>query len=256
MRAPPHPDWLIPAWNAPGVGALMSTRAGGTSGGAFTSLNLRDGLGDDPAAVAANRERFANALGGVPVLLKQVHGTRVVRLTAADTAPGRPVPEADASITTEAGVACVVQVADCLPVLLAAPGGVAAAHAGWRGLAGGVVEQTVAALGEATGTAPRDMHAWLGACIGPRRFEVGPEVLRAFGADPAATAASPHFVAHAPGKWMADLVGLARMRLGALGITRVEGGRWCTVEDGSRFFSFRRDRVTGRMAAAVWLEPR
>lgn len=256
MRAPPHPDWLIPAWDAPGVGALMSTRAGGTSVGPFASLNLRDGLGDDPAAVAANQARFARSLGGVPVLLRQVHGTRVVRLTAADTAPGRPVPEADASITTEPGIACVVQVADCLPVLLAGPGGVGAAHAGWRGLAGGVIEHTVAALGEATGAAPREMLAWLGACIGPRRFEVGPDVLRALGVDPDAAVAPPHFSAHAPGKWMADLVGLARMRLAALGITRVDGGRWCTVEDGSRFFSFRRDRVTGRMAAAVWLEPR
>lgn len=256
MREAPHPDWLIPAWDAPGVGALMSTRAGGVGEGPFASFNLRDGLGDDPSAVAANRARFARSLGGVPVMLNQVHGARVVRLVAADAAPDAAVHEADASVTTEPGIACVVQVADCLPVLLASPGGVAAAHAGWRGLAGGVIEQTAAALCTATGAVPRQLHAWLGACIGPRRFEVGPDVLVAFGADPSAGVPQRHFTPHAPGKWMADLAGLARQRLERLGIVSIDGGRWCTVEDASRFFSFRRDRVTGRMAAAIWLEPR
>jgi YfiH family protein len=256
MRVAPHPDWLVPDWGAEGVGALMSTRHGGAGTGAFATLNLRDGLGDDPAAVAANRERFASSLGGVPVLLNQVHGARVVRLGFEDAQPGAPVHDADASLTTVPGIACVVQVADCLPVLLAAPQGrgVAAAHAGWRGLAGGVVDRTVEALCEATGSTPAQLRAWLGACIGPGRFEVGGDVLRAFGADPQALGDTPRFRAHADGKWMADLVGLARDRLQALGVQSVSGGRWCTVEDASRFFSFRRDRITGRMAAAVWID--
>ncbi len=247
MTAAAHPDWLRPDWHAPGVGALMSTRLGGASGGAFGSLNLKPGLGDDDAAVAANQARFAQAIGGVPQWLEQVHGRGVVRLPSA--ADDRP--RADASLTTEPGVACVVQVADCLPVLFAAPGarGVAAAHAGWRGLAAGVLEATLAALCEATGSEPDDIQAWLGACIGPRRFEVGPDVLQAFGPE-----AEARFVAQREGKWLADLPGLARDRLAAAGMQRLSGGAWCTVEDSSRFFSFRRDGVTGRMAAAIWLE--
>jgi YfiH family protein len=148
-------------------------------------------------------------------------------------------------------------VADCLPVLFAAPGarGVAAAHAGWRGLAAGVLEGTLAALCEATGSAPQDVQVWLGACIGPRQFEVGADVLQAFDVDPA-RADSPRFTPYRPGKWLADLPGLARDRLQAAGARRISGGRWCTVEDRSRFFSFRRDGRTGRMAAAVWIEPR
>ena len=254
--APYDPDWLVPDWPAPaGVGAVMSTRAGGVSAGAWASLNLRDGVGDDPAAVAANQRRYAQSLGGVPVWLNQVHGRRVVRLTAASLATDAP-EDADASITTEPGIACAVQVADCLPVLYAAPGrrGVGAAHAGWRGLAGGVLEATLEALCEATGCRPDEVVAWLGACIGPRRFEVGADVLAAFGADPAA--ADGAFAAQPDGKWLADLPRLARGRLAAAGVRSVSGGRWCTVEDASRFFSFRRDRVTGRMAAAVWIERR
>jgi YfiH family protein len=145
-------------------------------------------------------------------------------------------------------------VADCLPVLLAAPGAVGAAHAGWRGLAGGVLEATVGALCEAAGCAPGQLQAWLGACIGPRRFEVGADVLQAFGADAASD--SPRFRRHVPGKWLADLPGLARDRLQALGLQQVSGAGWCTVEDASRFFSFRRDGVTGRMVAAVWRQGR
>lgn len=256
MHEAPHPDWLVPDWEAPGVGALMTTRHGGMSAGPFATMNLRDGLGDDPAAVAANRARFGRSLGGVPVMLNQVHGTRVVRLDESDIRPGAPMHEADASFTTWPRIACVVQVADCLPVLLAARGGVAAAHAGWRGLAGGIVEATVAALCDATGTPPASIRAWLGACIGPDRFEVGAEVLQAFGADPALPGGPPRFRAGAEGKWLADLAGLARDRLRALGVESISGGRWCTVENASRFFSFRRDRVTGRMAAGVWLESR
>jgi len=250
-----HPDWLRPDWAVPGVAALMSTRRGGASRGPFESFNLRDGLGDDAVAVAANQARFAAALAARPVWLNQVHGKRVLRLASADLA--RPLPDADASVTTEPGIACTVQVADCLPVLFAAgpARGVAAAHAGWRGLAAGVLEATLALLCDASACAPHELHAWLGPCIGARRFEVGADVLRAFGADPASPAHA-RFVARGDGKWLADLAGLARDRLVAAGVTRVSGGHWCTVEDASRFFSFRRDRVTGRMAAAVWLEPR
>ena len=167
------------------------------------------------------------------------------------------LPQADASVCTEPGLACTVQVADCLPVLFAAPAarGVAGAHAGWRGLASGVLEATVEALCDAAGCAPGEVQAWLGPCIGPRRFEVGSDVLQAFGADPAGDGHA-HFRPHAPGKWLADLAGLARARLRAVGVTQLSGGDWCTVEDASRFYSFRRDRVTGRMVAAIWLERR
>jgi len=241
------PDWPVVAR----VGALMSTRAGGASADAWASLNLGIAVGDDPAAVIENRRRFAAALGVPTVYLRQVHGTAVLRLRASD---GDRVPDepADAAITTEPGIACTVQVADCLPVLFAAPEGrgVGAAHAGWRGLAAGVLDATVAALSEAAACAPADLRAWLGPCIGPRQFEVGADVVDAFGG-------GARFVPRArpdgQPRWLADLPGLARDRLQALGVGRVSGGTWCTVEDRSRFFSFRRDGITGRMAAAVWL---
>ena len=243
------PDWPV----GPRVGALMTTRAGGVSARPYDSLNLGRSSGDDPDAVAENRRRFEAALGVPTVYLSQVHGTRVLRLPT----PATGAEQADAVITTEPGVACSVMVADCLPLLLAAPDarGVGAAHAGWRGLAAGVLEASVAALCEAASCAPRELVVWLGPCIGPRQFEVGADVLAAFertAADP-----GPRFVARprpdgAP-RWRADLPGLARDRLIALGLTQVSGGAWCSVEDASRFFSFRRDGVTGRMAAAVWL---
>jgi YfiH family protein len=248
------PDWLVPEWNSPGVGAVMTTRAGGVSAPPFDGLNLRDGLGDDPAAVEENQRRLRDAIGGVPVWLKQVHGATVVPLTSASARPEAPVLSADACVTTEPGVVCAIQVADCLPVLFAAPlgRGVAAAHAGWRGLAGGVLEASIGALCGAARCEPGELRAWLGACIGPRRFEVGPDVLAAFGAD--ALGESPAFVPFKPGKWHADLPLLARERLRAAGVRAISGGNWCTVEAPSRFFSFRRDGVTGRMAAAVWIE--
>jgi polyphenol oxidase len=254
MASAGHPDWLRPDWDAPGVGALMSTRAGGVSEGPFAAMNIRGGLGDDPLAVVRNQALFASEIGARPVWLEQVHGKDVLRLGAEHV--GR-LPTADASVCTEPGIACTVQVADCLPVLFAAPDGrgVGGAHAGWRGLSGGVLEATIAALCDAAACDPADLVAWLGPCIGPRRFEVGADVLEAFGADPS-RAAQPFFVPHADGKWMADLAGLARERLARAGLTRISGGQWCTVEDASRFFSFRRDRVTGRMVAAVWLDRR
>ena len=251
-----HPDWLVPGWNAPGVGALMTTRKGGFSAAPFDSLNLRAGLGDDAAAVARNQQLLAHAIDAVPVYLDQVHGASVVRLSAADALPDAPIHRADASVTTEPNIGCTVLVADCLPVLFAAPNGraVGAAHAGWRGLSRGVLEATLREVCEAGGCESADVQAWLGACIGPRAFEVGPDVLEAFGVSPHG-GSSPRFVPKGPGKWWADLASLARDRLQAAGVRAVGGGAWCTVREPSRFFSFRRDRVTGRMAAAVWIEP-
>ena len=243
-----HTDWLIPQWQAPHARAVMTTRQGGISAAPFDSLNLRPGLGDAAASVAHNQAVLARALGATPVYLDQRHGARVVRLRAADAQRGAPVHAADASVTTEAGVACAVQVADCLPVLLAAPQAraVGAAHAGWRGLALGVLEAAVAAVCEAAGCEPQALQAWMGPCIGAQHFEVGADVLEAFGVGcgpvSAGTAVAAHFAPIRAGKWLADLSGLA-----------VHGGCWCTVSQPSRFFSYRRDRVTGRMVAAVCL---
>ena len=240
----------LPDWPAT-VGLHCSTRHGGVSQGPYASLNLGVTVGDDATAVAENRRRFAATLEGAqPLWLRQVHGTRVVKADAAALAG--PAPEADGAWTHQPGVACVVQVADCLPVLLAHPAGdgVAAAHAGWRGLAGGVLEAAVSALCEGTGASPQDLLAWLGPCIGPQAFEVGEDVARAFAGDDAFLRPTPR--AHGQRRWHADLPGLARVRLQRLGLVRVQGGRWCTVNDPSRFFSYRRDGVTGRMAAAVW----
>lgn len=254
-----HPDWLRPAFNVPGVDAVMTTRRGGVSASPFDSMNVRVGLGDEPSAVARNQALLAGAIGVPPVYLNQVHGCRVVRLSRRDVRGEAPLIEADASLTTERGIACAIQVADCLPVLMAAPGGVAAAHAGWRGLAAGVLEATLAALCEATGCAPAAVEAWLGPCIGARRFEVGDDVRRAFVSEPGAVpgldiaSQTPRFAPLANGKWLADLPLLARDRLAAAGVVSISGGTWCTVEDASRFFSFRRDRITGRMVAAIWL---
>jgi polyphenol oxidase len=255
VRAPKAPDWLLPDWSVERVGALMTTRHGGVSAGPFASFNLRASIGDDPAAVAANQHRLATVIGATPVWLNQVHGARVVRLTVADAAGHAPAHAADASITTAPGVACCVQVADCLPVLFAAANGraVGAAHAGWRGLAAGVLETTLADLAQAADCATGDVHAWLGPCIGPTRFEVGADVLEAFGAVPLADSRG-RFVPAAEGKWWADLAALAIDRLRAAGVREISGGAWCTASDASRFFSFRRDRITGRMAAAVWIE--
>jgi hypothetical protein len=245
----------------PEVGGLMSTRRGGVSRAPFDSLNLRPaGLRgdatDDAASIHENQRRYAGWLEGAqPVYLDQVHGARVVRLGSADLGPGRAFHPADASVTTEHGVACTVLVADCLPVLLAAPGGraVGAAHAGWRGLAGGVLEATAAAVCEAAGCEPSELSAWLGACIGPTAFEVGDDVRDAFTEVLGSEAQAAFAIGMAPGKWWADLPALARLRLQRSGLSRIAGGRWCTFSDPTRFFSFRRDRVTGRHAASIWI---
>ena len=258
-----RPDWPAPA----GITALMSTRDGGVSRSPFDTLNLRPAgmaapghpLADSPVAIAENQRRFAQALGAAPVWLNQVHGTAVLRLTAESLQPGARLPQADASVCTVPGIACTVLVADCLPVLLCSADGtaVAAAHAGWRGLAAGVIDNTVAALCQAAGTGPDQLLAWLGPCIGPAAFEVGPDVLLAFGADlhqPDPALFVPSAGRHGSPRWHADLPALARRRLAALGLQHVSGGRHCTVADASRFFSFRRDGCagpTGRMAAAI-----
>ncbi len=252
--------WLQPQWPTPlppNLGAVMSTRHGGVSTGPWASLNLGGACGDDPAHVALNRARFAAAVAARPVWLRQVHGTAVVRLTAASA--GAELPPADAAWTTEAGIACSVLVADCLPVLLAARDGraVAAAHAGWRGLAAGVLEATVAALAQGAGVAARDLQVWLGPCIGPQAFEVGADVLAGFGAQ-AGKVDPVQFVHRArpdgAARWLANLPELAACRLRAAGVPAAaisRAGR-CTFSEPSDFFSFRRDGVTGRLAAAIW----
>lgn len=255
--APDSADWLRPPWARTDIGAVMSTRRGGVSQPPWQGFNLGDHVGDVPAAVAANRAAFAAATGARPVYLRQVHGTRVVRLQPHDAEPGAAVHEADGCVTTVPGLACTILVADCLPVLFAAPGrrGVAAAHAGWRGLAGGVLEHTLAALCEAAACAPAEVDAWIGVGIGPQRFEVGADVLQAFGEDPGGQA--PGFSPRAPvagrATWCADLPRLAAARLQRAGVQRLDVAAGCTAGEASRFFSFRRDGPTGRQAAAVWI---
>jgi len=236
---------IVPDWPAPArAKSLMTTRAGGVSQAPWTSLNLGDHVGDDPAHVAANRTRLRRQLPAEPGWLRQVHSARVVEL-------GRELnPEADAAFTREPGQVCAVLTADCLPVLFCDRAGsvVAAAHAGWRGLADGVLEATVAAMQ----VAPGEVIAWMGAAIGPQAFEVGDEVRQTFVArhPEAATAFVPQ---PAPGKWLADIYHLARIRLGHIGVQAVYGGGRCTFNESAVFYSYRREGVTGRMASLVWL---
>jgi YfiH family protein len=250
-----NPAWIEPGWPAPaGVRALSTQRSGGVSAPPYASLNLGGHVGDAPEAVAQNRRVLAAAAGlpAEPVWLAQVHGVEVVDLDAAGHAgiSGSPRP-ADAAFTRRSGRVCAILTADCLPILLAADSGdvVAAAHAGWRGLAGGVIEATVRVLG----VAPAQLMAWLGPAIGPQHFEVGSEVREALlqgdlGAEDA-------FVPNARGRFMADLMALARRRLVTLGVGRIYGGGLCTFGDGARYFSHRRDGITGRQATLIWLEP-
>jgi YfiH family protein len=236
-----HPDWPVPA----GVRALMTTRGGGASQAPYASFNLATHVGDDEAAVAENRRRLRSALQlpAEPAWLEQVHGIGVA------TVPGPRSGSADAMVSFERGGVCALLVADCLPVFFASRDGdrVGLAHAGWRGLAGGVVEAAVAALN----CDPGKLVAWLGPAIGPAAFEVGDEVRTAFTErDPAATA---EFRPGRDGRWLADLPALARRRLAACGVQSVSGGELCTYTERERFFSYRRDGVTGRMAALAWL---
>ena len=258
--AQPHPDWLVPDWPVtPSVRALCTSRAGGVSQAPYHSMNLGAFVGDSPQAVARNVQRLTQALGARPVLLKQVHGTHLLAL---DTQTP-DYQEADGSHTGRPGLACTVGIADCLPILLChvADGQatqVGALHAGWRGLAGeqgvGVVEAFFASQA-ATGRPPAQWLAWLGPCIGPQVFEVGPEVRAAFMAFSAQAAQA--FVPLAGGKFLADLPLLARQRLAASGVQAVFGNdgsaTWCTVGNPSRFFSYRRDKVTGRQVASICL---
>ena len=243
-----HPSLLEFTWPLPrGVRAAFTTRLGGVSVAPWDSLNLGVHVGDDPVAVAANRARLRAllALPAEPTWLSQVHGKDVFDL---DRPHPNEVPVADAAIACAPGGVCVIMVADCLPVLFASRDGqrIAAAHAGWRGLAAGVLENTVAALE----LPPSALTAWLGPAISQPNFEVGDEVRAAF-VDGDAGAAI-HFDRNPRGRWQADLAGLARRRLAALGLADVHGGHWCTVADRERFFSHRRDGRGGRMAALIW----
>ena len=248
-----HPEWLRPDWNLPHVHAFMTTRAGGSSQGPHASMNVGRAVQDDPQAVAANRARVSQALGTPAIFMPQVHGTAVLLLRAEHGLTDAEIPKADASVSTTPGLGVAIQVADCLPVLFAAPRAVAGAHAGWRGLAAGVLENTVAALCDEAHCRPADIHAWMGACIGPEAFEVGAEVREAF----AGVGGGDEFFvyrANAAGepRWRADLAGLARRRLQGLGLAAISGGGCCTFSD-SRFFSYRRERFSGRMVAAIAL---
>ena len=238
---------LLPDWEpAAGVRAASTTRWGGVSEGRWASLNLARHVGDDPARVALNRQRLAARLGlpSDPVWLNQVHGAGVAVLNGGETGM-----DADAAFTRTPGVVCAVMTADCLPVLFSDPGGraVAAAHAGWRGLAAGILEQTLACFDD-----PGRVSAWLGPAIGPGAFEVGEEVRQVFlASDPEAEEA---FRPGARGRWLADIYHLARQRLRRAGVVRVSGGGYCTYRDAEAFFSYRRDGITGRMASLIWLD--
>ena len=245
-----HPDWPVP----PGVKAIITTRAGGSSSGAYGAsdgggMNLGPGSGDDVSVVAANRALLRKVLPGEPCWLRQVHGSRVV-----DAATVDGIVEADAAVTDQSGTVAVVMVADCMPVLLADERGrcVGVAHAGWRGLAAGILQATVRAMRERLGEPDPRLIAYLGPAIGPDHFEVGGDVLQAMTSGLEGSAAA--FVSAGIGKYRADLFALGRMALAAAGVDAVFGGGVCTVCDPQRFYSHRRDRVTGRHAALVWID--
>ncbi|HTD91514.1 MAG TPA: peptidoglycan editing factor PgeF [Burkholderiales bacterium] len=242
-----NPDWIVPDWPAPPhVKAFITTRNGGFSVGPHAGFNLGLRADEGPQTVARNRALLQQHLPQTPKWLRQVHGTRVVNADAV-----RDSPDADASVACQAGTVCAVMIADCLPVLFTNRAGthVAGAHAGWRGLAGGVIANTVQVLQDA-GDDPAELLAYIGPGIGPAAFEVGQDVYAAFTTND--TAAKSAFVAHAPGKWLADLFTLARRALNHAGVTQVYGGGMCTYTDAARFYSYRRDKVTGRMAAFIW----
>lgn len=270
-----HPDWLIPDWPAPAnVKAVFTTRSGGVSAVPYSSLNLGDHVGDAVRSVQANRGLLAQACGTHAVFLKQIHGVDTLQIDSV-TPNGL---QADACVTAQSQLACTIMVADCLPVLLTTQDGtaVAAAHAGWRGLAGGVatagkpqrgILESVLESFSALAPVQRSpsaikIIAWLGPCIGPLAFEVGAEVKATFEAGQ--PGAGQFFVPTTAGKYLADLAGLARQRLHALGVTQVYGNdgsrQWCTVLNPDRYFSHRRDAgasgngfgTTGRMAACIW----
>lgn len=236
---------IIPDWPAPArVKALQTTRQGGVSAAPYDSLNLGNHVGDDPLTVEHNRAFLNELLPSEPVWLEQTHGTSVANADHAIC-----LPQADACIARHRAAVCVVMAADCLPVLLCDEQGtvVGAVHAGWRGLCNGVIETTALAMG----VAPQNLMAWLGPAISRNAFEVGEEVRAAFvAAQPQAVSA---FVSGQRSKWFADIYALARLRLNTLGITQIYGGDYCTYREREKFFSYRRDGVTGRMGTFIWL---
>jgi YfiH family protein len=239
-------QWITPEWPVPpGVRALTTLRGGGASRKAYAGLNLAQHVGDDPEAVRENRDRLLRAAGipTEPCWLEQVHGIQVI-----DADDWQPGVQADAAFARYPDVVCAVLTADCLPVLLCARDGsaVAAIHAGWRGLVAGVIEATASELGDG------ELMAWLGPAIGPQAFEVGEEVRAAFLAADASAAAA--FQPSPAGRWQADLYALARRRLQTVGVIEVYGGGECTYSDAARFYSYRRDGQTGRMASLIWRE--
>ena len=244
-------DWIVPTWTGPSrVRAFFTTRHGGVATGAAATFDVgsaRSGPAEDVAALAENRRRLRELLPAAPVWLHQVHGNDVVTIT---TAPAVP-PTADAAITRMAATVLTVRTADCLPLLFADRAGtvLAVAHAGWRGLARGVVENALAAMN----VPASDIVAWIGPAIGPQAFEVGADVLAAHSASD--RQAAGFFKPIRAGKWMADLPGLARARLTRAGVPAVAGGEWCTHTDAARFHSYRRDPNAGRMALVAWLAP-
>ncbi len=257
-----HPH-IVPDWPdlPPGVGALATTRLGGLSQAPYDDgqggggLNLGRHVGDDDQVVERNRAILQQGLPGRPAYISQVHGVAVV--DAAQVGAGKPVLTADASFASAPGVVCTVMTADCLPVLFASLDGkvVGAAHAGWRGLAAGVLGATIAAMRDA---GAGDITAWLGPAIGAQQFEVGPDVLDGFlaGAGHREDAIRAAFAAYPgrPGKYLADIYALARVFLTAEGVSRVAGGTYCTASDATRFYSYRRDHVTGRQASLIWIK--
>ena len=267
MTFPGHDEVIVPDWPAPArVLAASTQRAGGVSRGSYASLNLGTGVGDNATTVARNRRILAQMLDlpAEPLWLRQVHGTTILDLDSSDSpaanqrsgesslgpSASMQPPAADGAVTSLPGQPCVVLTADCLPVLLCDTSGnrVGAAHAGWRGLAGGVLESAVTRMA----ANPRRLLAWIGPGIGPGAYEVGGEVLDEFAAwDPDA---AQYFAPNASGHWQADLYGLARQRLQAAGVESVYGGGWCTHTESERFFSHRREAPCGRMATVIWLE--
>lgn len=250
-----HADWIVPDWPAPAnVHAGMTTRSGGVSLAPFDSFNPASHVGDDPAAVAENRRLLKQFLPAEPLWLNQVHG---IGVACGDAESAGGTPEADAGVAFAPNQVRSVLTADCLPVLFCDEAGsvVAAAHAGWRGLAAGVLEATVSAMR----VPPERILVWLGAAIGPQAFEVGPEVREIFVEQHALAGiafrpALPGTLDGAPHKWLADLYTLARIRLAGIGVEQVYGGGLCTYSDAKRFYSYRRDGQTGRMASLIWFE--
>ena len=241
-------EWLVPGWPAaPNVRAFVTTRAGGVSTGDYASMNLGATSGDEPGRVQRNRELVRAELLADPAYLAQVHGITVADL---DAHGGADRPRADAAVASRPGRVAVVLTADCMPVFFSDRAGrrVGVAHAGWRGLAAGVLEATLGSLR----VPAAEVVTWMGPAIGPDAFEVGPEVKEAFERfDPAAASA---FRAHVPGKFMADLYALARQRLARAGVREVHGGGFCTFHEPARFFSYRRVPKSGRMGAFIWME--